>query len=392
MMKSKSRFFNLTVLLSLFAGMTLLLAACAPSTAQTSQPTTQAPQTPSPTSAQASPTSTEQPTQAPTAAPTATSQPTPSVKVEDQAINLDDGIVTVPEVVSPALGWIVIHADDNGQPGPVIGYRAVHEGVNQDLIVPIDVEVATPTLYAMLHSDLGQRGKFEFPGVDKPVTVDGQIVVKSFQVTGLPEPTPTPSVTVEDQPIQDGTITVAEVVSDGPGWIVIHRDDGGAPGAVIGHAAVESGTNQDVQVEIDAAQATDTLYAMLHTDAGEVGTYEFPGADSPVQVDGEVVVQPFNVTGGGQTSAETQPTEVQMVGTTFQPADITIAAGTTVVWTNTSDLPHTVTADDGSFDSGTVNPGETFEHTFETAGSVPYHCEFHGDVGGQGMSGTVTVQ
>lgn len=391
-MKSKSKFLNLSVLFSLFAGMTLLLAACAPSAAQTSQPTTQAPQAPSPTSASISPTATAPPTQAPAAAPTATQQLVPSVTVEDQAINPDDGIVIVPEAVSPALGWVVIHADDNGQPGDVIGYRAVHEGVNKDLIVPIDVEAATPRLYAMLHLDLGQRGKFEFPGVDKPVTVNGQVVVKSFQVTGLPEPTPTPSVTVENQPIKNGTVTVADVVSDGPGWIVIHRDEGGAPGTVIGYAAVESGDNQNVQVEVDVAQATDTLYAMLHTDAGQQGTYEFPGADSPVEVDGEVVVQQFIVTGKAQTSAETQPAEVQMVGTTFQPADITVAAGTTVVWTNTSDLPHTVTADDGSFDSGTINPGETFSHTFDTVGNVPYHCQFHGDVGGQGMSGTVTVQ
>ena len=104
----------------------------------------------------------------------------------------------------------------------------------------------------------------------------------------------TPSVTVNDQEIQDGTVTVAEVVSDGAGWIVIHADDNGAPGPVIGQAAVSDGTNQNVSVQIDTGAATETLYAMLHTDSGEMGTYEFPDADPPVQVDGSVVVQPFS--------------------------------------------------------------------------------------------------
>jgi hypothetical protein len=117
----------------------------------------------------------------------------------------------------------------------------------------------------------------------------------------------TPSITVSDQAIQDGTVTIDSVVSDGPGWIVIHIQADGAPGTVIGNAAVSDGESVDVVVEIDADQATDTLYAMLHTDTGEMGTYEFPDGDPPVQVDGNVVVQPFSVaammpeTGGAAT-------------------------------------------------------------------------------------------
>jgi len=105
----------------------------------------------------------------------------------------------------------------------------------------------------------------------------------------------TPGVTVSDQPIEDGTVTVDEVVAAGPGWIVIHADENGSPGQVMGWSAVEEGTNEDVVVEIEEDQATDTLHAMLHDDLGTVGTYEFPGADVPVQVEGEVVNVPFEV-------------------------------------------------------------------------------------------------
>jgi hypothetical protein len=104
----------------------------------------------------------------------------------------------------------------------------------------------------------------------------------------------TPSVTVSDQAIESGTVTVGAVVSDGPGWIVIHADDDGAPGPVVGHAAVSDGENTDVTVDIDTEAATETLYAMLHTDAGTAGTYEFPGDDVPVQVEGQVVVTAFS--------------------------------------------------------------------------------------------------
>jgi hypothetical protein len=105
----------------------------------------------------------------------------------------------------------------------------------------------------------------------------------------------TPSVTVSDQPIEDGTVTVDMVVAAGLGWIVIHIDEDGSPGPVIGQAAVEEGENEDVEVEIDEDQATDTLHAMLHDDLGTVGTYEFPGADVPVQLNGEIVMEPFQV-------------------------------------------------------------------------------------------------
>jgi hypothetical protein len=62
-----------------------------------------------------------------------------------------------------------------------------------------------------------------------------------------------------------------------------------------------------------------------------------------------------------------------------------------VVWTQEGQLPHTVTADDGSFDSGEMGQGDTYSRTFQQPGSYPYYCTFHGAPGGEGMSGTVIV-
>ena len=61
----------------------------------------------------------------------------------------------------------------------------------------------------------------------------------------------------------------------------------------------------------------------------------------------------------------------------YSPANVTVEEGTKVVWTNNSDAPHTVTADDSSFDSGSFSENGTFEQTFDTAGEFGYHCAIH---------------
>jgi plastocyanin len=51
--------------------------------------------------------------------------------------------------------------------------------------------------------------------------------------------------------------------------------------------------------------------------------------------------------------------------------------GTTVEWANNDALPHTVTANDRSYDSGNIAPGRTYRHTFTKAGSYAYFCVLH---------------
>lgn len=110
-----------------------------------------------------------------------------------------------------------------------------------------------------------------------------------------------PSVTTVDQEIEMGHVTVAEVVSDGPGWMAIHAqaEDGGF-GEVLGYTAVSDGVNTDVVVDFIMGTPTETLFAMLHIDAGEVGTYEFPGDDVPYaymggEMAGQILAPPFQV-------------------------------------------------------------------------------------------------
>jgi LPXTG-motif cell wall-anchored protein len=93
------------------------------------------------------------------------------------------------------------------------------------------------------------------------------------------------------------------------------------------------------------------------------------------------------VTGG---PAEAASHSVTAANFSFSPSTLTIDVGDSVTWTNNAvETPHTSTSDNGAWDSGTINPGQSFTHTFSTAGTFPYHCAFHQ---AQGMVGTIVVR
>lgn len=77
---------------------------------------------------------------------------------------------------------------------------------------------------------------------------------------------------------------------------------------------------------------------------------------------------------------------VTVENSSFAPQSFSAKAGDTVTWTFKDAFDHTVTADDKSFDSGGKKSGDTFDHTFPTAGTFTYKCTIH-----TSMTGTVTV-
>lgn len=90
------------------------------------------------------------------------------------------------------------------------------------------------------------------------------------------------------------------------------------------------------------------------------------------------------------SSAPSGPT-VSALDNLFSPKELHIKAGQTVTWVNNGRSPHTVTADDNSFHSGTFQPGKQYTHTFRTPGTYPYYCALHGSHGGIGMAGVIVV-
>ncbi len=253
----------------------------------------------------------------------------------------DGSTVTVDSVVAEQDGWIVIHADNGGAPGAVLGQSQVPTGGSTAVEVALnETQTGETTLWAMLHVDQGERGTYEFPGPDGPVLVGDEIVMTPFilTATAMAEESATeetseeamaeesaaddaaedaestemgdetaaaetmtmgPALTVTDQESNGANVTVAEATAEDAGWMVIHIDDNGAPGAVLGQASLPAGTTANIVVALnEPLTETTQLWAMLHADEGEIGVYEFPGPDVPVTNNNEIVMAAFTATIG----------------------------------------------------------------------------------------------
>jgi hypothetical protein len=67
----------------------------------------------------------------------------------------------------------------------------------------------------------------------------------------------------------------------------------------------------------------------------------------------------------------------------YTPRTLPVVAGETVTWSQDSVRKHTVTAQDRSFDSGTLLTGDTYEHAFAAVGDYPYYCRLHAGITGE---------
>jgi plastocyanin len=94
-----------------------------------------------------------------------------------------------------------------------------------------------------------------------------------------------------------------------------------------------------------------------------------------------------------QTTAKTATTvpgptaSVIIENSAFSPKELTIAAGTTVTWTNHEDIHHMLIDRAGSFGSPLFGKGETFSNTFKKPGTYPYYCKVQAYI-----TGTIIVE
>lgn len=86
-------------------------------------------------------------------------------------------------------------------------------------------------------------------------------------------------------------------------------------------------------------------------------------------------------------SRPAKPVFIDIRSLRFAKRNVEVDAGTTIKWRNRDPLSHTVTSDDGQFDSGEIAPDASWSHTFTTPGTFSYHCEPHPE-----MKATVVVR
>ena len=115
-----------------------------------------------------------------------------------------------------------------------------------------------------------------------------------------------------------------------------------------------------------------------------------PVAEEPVAP--EVDAPSAAVSSAKRAAIALADTTVDIIDFDYSPGSVTVNVGDTVTWTQSGDEPHTVTADDGSFDSGEMGKGETFSMRFDSPGTYAYYCTLHGGPGGEGMAAVVIVE
>ena len=152
------------------------------------------------------------------------------------------------------------------------------------------------------------------------------------------------------------------------------------------HTATDRGGTFDTKPIAPGASAKVTL--------STPGTYFYFCRINPAKMNGVLTVEP------GADDARTARVQAVDEGFTgdklrFDPAKLSVTAGTTLLVANVGGKPHTLTADDGSFDTGIVEPGaeggrfagKNASVTLNQAGTFKFHCEIHPAA----MKGVVTV-
>jgi plastocyanin len=76
------------------------------------------------------------------------------------------------------------------------------------------------------------------------------------------------------------------------------------------------------------------------------------------------------------SAAHCEAVSVKIDNFTFAPTQLTVKTGTTVIWTNNDDIPHTVVSA-GKFRSKALDTGDTYSFTFTSAGDYKYFCSLH---------------
>jgi plastocyanin len=178
--------------------------------------------------------------------------------------------------------------------------------------------------------------------------------------------------------------TVPGLINDLTGVTFITNATHNSPGVVV------QGTPGNVTAAYSFVAKFSGIYEFVCTYHAQVGMI------------GYLVVLPNEAYSRTGTTTETSvseagsPVQVSIVNGAgvppnvgFSPDNVTVVIGVnnTVVWTNNDASVHTVTANDASFDSGYLNSGETFSHTFTKPGVYEYHCTIH-----PWMIGFITVK
>lgn len=143
--------------------------------------------------------------------------------------------------------------------------------------------------------------------------------------------------------------------------------------ALAGTVLAGCGDDDDAAVDtIEETELTETETELTETETETEAT------------ETDTATETATATEDGETSAQEEVmVDIVSIDEAFQPSSATVAAGGEVTWANTDDIAHTTTADDGTWDSGNMDPGAEFTFAPEEPGTYAYFCSIHPSMTGE---------
>ncbi len=222
------------------------------------------------------------------------------IPISVRSQDVSSGQVYVDSVTAPQDGWLLIRKDENGAPGGVLGFAPLHQGLNTAITVAIRTssknssDLLTSTLWASVAADPYAMSPFATlpDGIESESSL-GYVAFGSTAAPAAPSQAPAArassasatsanKIAVGAQDTVNGSVFVDSVTAAQDGWLLIRRDENGAPGGVLGFAAVHQGLNMGMIVDIRSTKKngedaiTPTLWATLVADSNANSPFATP--------------------------------------------------------------------------------------------------------------------
>lgn len=246
------------------------------------------------------------------------------VVLEDQQV---EGSFFVVDLVSmPAEGWVVARVDQGGAPGEVIGISELLSiGVIERVAVPFFVPISEDTVvHVTVHIDMDGDGRFTYEApasfIDEvAVRANGEPATDRALISILPPLSPS-DVFVEDQATDGSTVGDITATLSAPGFVVVHADDDGALGPVLGVSGLLSaGEVEGLEIELTPPLAqTGTVYVAVYIDRNSDGVFG-PGEDADeigVRDDGTLALEAIILTVPTRAPAAIEVSDQTLDGST----------------------------------------------------------------------------
>lgn len=136
---------------------------------------------------------------------------------------------------------------------------------------------------------------------------------------------------------------------------------------------------------VEKRDATDAYGGPYETGAAPASPVDSPSSSAMMTAPAALPSPPSETpsVSVAKPTATATTVEIRIVNFDFVPAEVTVPAGTTLVWRNVSPTTHTVTAKDGAFDSGLLEGGKDYSVTLTQPGTYEYWCTLHPEMVGR---------